>query len=321
MSIRERLLAFAAGSPIGNDRSPRPTEPYGEYELDRRSIRWSEGIFRFAVVSVALLVLGCAMSGIAYAAQKGQWNVNLGIDNMAPERQHISIKWSDVDKDKYVTFEHGGIKAYKIGYTVTTGINGSTVEGPVYYDKNDKVVDKSHSKRKKYTGGLQKEDLKKNFEPSWAPDGWEKAASASTSVNHGNHKPHESQGSESKDPEDLENQLIKDHPPKFALNLNSLSICRKFGMVLLPGPCRECDQPRRMVYFTGVLHGGYGFHFRFHQWAFCQFYTMASTLSKNAFQPYAFAFLGLTFGVALCTSSMSAARWPVSISWRASPSS
>ena len=40
-------------------------------------------------------------------------------------------------------------------------------------------------------------------------------------------------------------------------------------MVLLPGPCRECDQPRRMVYFTGVLHGGYGFHFRFHQWAFC----------------------------------------------------
>ncbi len=301
MSIRERLLAFAAGSPIGNDRSPRPTEPYGEYELDRRSIRWPECIFRFAVVSVALLVLGCAMSGIAYAAQKGQWNVNLGFDNMVPERQQISIKWSDVDKDKYVTFEHGGIKAYKIGYTVTIGISGSTVEGPVYYDKNGKVVDKSHSKRKKYTGGLQKEDLKKNFEPSWAPDGWEKAASASTSVNpNENHKPHESQGSESKDPEDLENQLIKDHPPKFALNFEffkysaenlAWSFCRGLAenATSLAEWCISLVSSTADTAFTSDFTNG----------PFAQFYTMASTLSKNAFQPYAFAFLGLTFGVAL----------------------
>lgn len=69
MEIRERLLALAAGSPIGGATSPGPTDPYDEFEYDKRHIRWSEDIFRFAVISVVLLVLGCAMSGIAYAAQ------------------------------------------------------------------------------------------------------------------------------------------------------------------------------------------------------------------------------------------------------------
>lgn len=80
MEIRERLLALAAGSPIGGATSPRPTDPYDEFEYDKRHIRWSEDIFRFAVISVVLLVLGCAMSGIAYAAQKGQWSVRDSLD-------------------------------------------------------------------------------------------------------------------------------------------------------------------------------------------------------------------------------------------------
>ncbi len=98
----------------------------------------------------------------------------LVLNNMNPERTQITIRWSDIYKDKHVSFEHGGIKAYKIGYTITTTKDGSTVEGPVFYDKNGKVVDKSHSKMKKYNGSLQGEDLKKNFEPSWGPDGWER---------------------------------------------------------------------------------------------------------------------------------------------------
>lgn len=32
MDIQERLLALAAGSPIGGATSPRPTDPYGEFE-------------------------------------------------------------------------------------------------------------------------------------------------------------------------------------------------------------------------------------------------------------------------------------------------
>lgn len=175
MEIRERLLAFAAGSPIGGARR-RANRPYDEFEYDERPTSFGDRVLRFATVSVLMLVVACAIATIAYAAQKGQWNVNLGVDNMNPERTQITIRWSDIDKDKYVSFEHGGIKAYKIGYTITTTKDGSTVEGPVYYDKNGKVVDKSHSKMKKYNGSLQGEDLKKNFEPSWAPDGWEKGS-------------------------------------------------------------------------------------------------------------------------------------------------
>ena len=301
MDIQERLLALAAGSPIGGATSPRPTDPYGEFEYDERPTSFGDRVLRFATVSVLTLVVACAIATIAYAAQKGQWNVNVGFDNMAPECQQITIKWSDIDKNKYVTFEHGGIKAYKIGYTVTFGINGNTVEGPVYYDKNGKVVDKSHSKSKKYTGGLQKEDLKKNFEPSWAPDGWEKAASASTSVNRNdNNKPSGSNDSVAKEEDDLDDKLISKNPPKFALSFNFFkyaaenlvwTFCRGLAesATSLAEWCISLVSSTANTAFTSDFTNG----------PFAQFYTMASKLSKGAFQPYAMAFLGLTFGVAL----------------------
>lgn len=301
MDTHERLLAFAAGSPIGGATSPRPTDPYDEFEYDERPTSFGERVLRFATVSVLTLVVACAIATIAYAAQKGQWNVNVGFDNMAPECQQITIKWSDIDKNKYVTFEHGGIKVYKIGYTVTIGINGNTVEGPVYYDKNGKVVDKSHSKSKKYTGGLQKEDLKKNFEPSWAPDGWEKAASASTSVNRNdNNKPSGSNDSVAKEEDDLDDKLISKNPPKFALSFNFFkyaaenlvwTFCRGLAesATSLAEWCISLVSSTANTAFTSDFTNG----------PFAQFYTMASKLSKGAFQPYAMAFLGLTFGVAL----------------------
>lgn len=301
MDIQERLLALAAGSPIGGATSPRPTDPYGEFEYDERPTSFGDRVLRFATVSVLTLVVACAIATIAYAAQKGQWNVNVGFDNMAPECQQITIKWSDIDKNKYVTFGHGGIKAYKIGYTVTIGINGNTVEGPVYYDKIGKVVDKSHSKSKKYTGGLQKEDLKKNFEPSWAPDGWEKAASASTSDNRNdNNKPSGSNDSVAKEEDDLDDKLISKNPPKFALSFNFFkytaenlvwTFCRGLAesATSLAEWCISLVSSTANTAFTSDFTNG----------PFAQFYTMASKLSKGAFQPYAMAFLGLTFGVAL----------------------
>lgn len=301
MDIQERLLALAAGSPIGGATSPRPTDPYDEFEYDERPTSFGDRVLRFATVSVLTLVVACAIATIAYAAQKGQWNVNVGFDNMAPECQQITIKWSDIDKNKYVTFEHDGIKAYKIGYTVTITVNGNTVEGPVYYDKNGKVVDKSHSKSKKYTGGLQKEDLKKNFEPSWAPDGWEKAASASTSVNRNdNNKPSGSNDSVAKEEDDLDDKLISKNPPKFALSFNFFkyaaenlvwTFCRGLAesATSLAEWCISLVSSTANTAFTSDFTNG----------PFGQFYTMASKLSKGAFQPYAMAFLGLTFGVAL----------------------
>lgn len=301
MDIQERLLALAAGSPIGGATSPRPTDPYDEFEYDERPTSFGDRVLRFATVSVLTLVVACAIATIAYAAQKGQWNVNVGFDNMAPECQQITIKWSDIDKNKYVTFEHDGIKAYKIGYTVTITVNGNTVEGPVYYDKNGKVVDKSHSKSKKYTGGLQKEDLKKNFEPSWAPDGWEKAASASTSVNRNdNNKPSGSNDSVAKEEDDLDDKLISKNPPKFALSFNFFkyaaenlvwSFCRGLAesATSLAEWCISLVSSTANTAFTSDFTNG----------PFGQLYTMASNLSKGAFQPYAMAFLGLTFGVAL----------------------
>ena len=100
MEIRERLLAFAAGSPIGGAVSPGPTDPYDEFEYDERPTSFGDRVLRFATVSVLMLVVACAIATIAYAAQKGQWNVNLGVDNMNPERTQITIRWSDIDKDK-----------------------------------------------------------------------------------------------------------------------------------------------------------------------------------------------------------------------------
>ena len=224
MSIRERLLAFAAGSPIGDDRSPRPTEPYGEYELDRRRIKWSECIFRFAVVSVALLVLGCALSGIAYAAQKGQWSVRDSLDvsgsQATDSKRYVVIRWSDIEKDKFIDFKHGNITAHEIRYEVKIGNGSANLYGPIYVDKNGKTVSSKTAKTKKLSGSLSDSEFLKSLAPSWAPDGWEIAKAAATgqeSTGTGG-GPHTDKDSAAKDPEDLENQLIKDHPPKFALN-------------------------------------------------------------------------------------------------------
>ena len=233
MSIRERLLAFAAGSPIGDDRSPRPTEPYGEYELDRRRIKWSECIFRFAVVSVALLVLGCALSGIAYAAQKGQWSVRDSLDVSGPQatgsKRYVVIRWSDIEKDKFIDFKHGNITAHEIRYEVKIGNGSADLYGPIYVDKNGKTVSSKTAKTKKLNGSLSDSEFLKSLAPSWAPDGWEIAKAAATgqeSTGTGG-GPHTDKDSAAKDPEDMENQLIKDNPPDLPWILNSLSIPRK----------------------------------------------------------------------------------------------
>lgn len=306
MSIRERLLAFAAGSPIGDDRSPRPTEPYGEYELDRRCIKWSECIFRFAVVSVALLVLGCALSGIAYAAQKGQWSVRDSLDvsgsQATDSKRYVVIRWSDIEKDKFIDFKHGNITAHEIRYEVKIGNGSANLYGPIYVDKNGKTVSSKTAKTKKLSGSLSDSEFLKSLAPSWAPDGWEIAKAAATgqeSTGTGG-GPHTDKDSAAKDPDDLENQLIKDHPPKFALNFEffkysaenlAWSFCRGLAenATSLAEWCISLVSSTADTAFTSDFTNG----------PFAQFYTMASTLSKNAFQPYAFAFLGLTFGVAL----------------------
>lgn len=301
MEIRERLLAFAAGSPIGGATSPRPTDPYDEFEYSERPTSLGDRVLRFATVSVLTLVAACAIATIAYAAQKGQWNVNVGVDSMDPGHTQITIKWSDIEKDKYVTFEHGGIKAYKICYSIYYHINGNTVEGPVYYDKDGKVVDKSHSKRKNYEGSIQPEDLKRNFEPSWVPDGWEKGSSASTSVNpNGGNKPHESQGSEAKDPENLDNQLISEKQPEFALEFNFFKYAAEnLAWTFCRGLAESATSLAEWCISLVSSTANSAFTSDFTNGPFSQFYNMASKLSKGAFQPYAMAFLGLTFGVAL----------------------
>lgn len=263
MSIRERLLAFAAGSPIGDDRTPRPTEPYGEYELDRRCIKWSECIFRFAVVSVALLVLGCALSGIAYAAQKGQWSVRDSLDVSGPQatdsKRYVVIRWSDIEKDKFIDFKHGNITAHEIRYEVKLGNGSADLYGPVYVDKNGKTVSSKTAKTKKLNGGLSNSEFLKSLAPSWAPDGWEIAKAAATgqeSTGTGG-GPHTDKDSAAKDPEDMENQLIKDNPPDFALDFKffkysaenlAWSFCRGLARMLPVSPngvFRWCP-PRRI---------------------------------------------------------------------------
>lgn len=306
MEIRERLLAFATGSPIGGDQPPKSTEAYGQYEYDKRPIRLAEGIFRFAIISVVLLVLGCAMSGIAYAAQKGQWSIRDSLDvsgsQTTDSKRYIVIRWSDIENDKFIDFKHEGITAHEIRYEVKIGNGATSLYGPVYVDKNGKTVSSKGAKTKKIDGSLSDSKYLKSLAPSWAPDGWEIAKAASTGQESSGTggKPNTDKDSAAKDPEDMENQLIKDNPPEFALGFNffkyaaenlAWAFCRGLAesATSLAEWCIKLVTSTADTAFTSDFTNG----------PFGQFYTMASTLSKNAFQPYAMAFLGLTFGVSL----------------------
>ena len=163
MEIRERLLALAAGSPIGGATSPRPTDPYDEFEYDKRHIRWSEDIFRFAVISVVLLVLGCAMSGIAFAAQKGQWSVRDSLDisgfQTTDSKRYVVIRWTDIENDKFIDFKHDGITAHEIRYEVKIGNGGANLYGPVYVDMKGKTVSSKSAKTKKTRWKFERQQI------------------------------------------------------------------------------------------------------------------------------------------------------------------
>lgn len=211
-------------------------------------------------------MLGCALSGIAYARKRVSGSVRDSLDvsgsQATDSKRYVVIRWSDIEKDKFIDFKHGNITAHEIRYEVKIGNGSANLYGPIYVDKNGKTVSSKTAKTKKLSGSLSDSEFLKSLAPSWAPDGWEIAKAAATgqeSTGTGG-GPHTDKDSAAKDPEDLENQLIKDHPPKFALNFEFFKYsCRKFGMVLLPRTCRECYQSRRMVYFDCVLNGGTAF--------------------------------------------------------------
>ena len=184
MEIRERLLAFAAGSPIGGAASPGPTDPYDEIEYDERSTSFGDRALRFAAVSVLMLVVACAIASIAYAAQKGQWSVRDSLDisgvQTTDSKRYVVIRWSDIENDKFIDFKHDGITAHEIRYEVKLGNGGANLYGPVYVDKNGKTVSSKAAKTKKLDGSLSDSNYLKSLAPSWAPDGWEIAKAAST---------------------------------------------------------------------------------------------------------------------------------------------
>ena len=143
MDVQERLLAFAAGSPIGGAQPPRPTDPYDEFEYDKEPRPLSEMILRFAVVCVAMLLIACMVSGAAYAAQKGQWTVRDSLDisgfQSTDSKRYVVIRWSDTKNDKFVDFKHNGITAHEIRYEVKIGAGTANLYGPIYVDKDRKL--------------------------------------------------------------------------------------------------------------------------------------------------------------------------------------
>lgn len=306
MEIRERLLAFAAGSPIGGAQPPRPTDPYDEFEYDKEPRPLSEMILRFAVVCVAMLLIACMVSGAAYAAQKGQWTVRDSLDisgfHSTDSKRYVVIRWSDIKNDKFVDFKHNGITAHEIRYEVKLGAGTANLYGPIYVDKDGKTVSSKGAKTKKLDGKLDDDNYLKSFAPNWAPDGWEIAGETATgqeSTGTGG-RPHTDKDSQAKDPEDLENKVISENPPDFELSFNFFkyaaenllwTFCRGLAesATSLAEWCISLVSSTANTAFTSDFTNG----------PFGQFYTMASNLSKGAFQPYAMAFLGLTFGVAL----------------------
>lgn len=306
MEVRERLLAFAAGSPIGGTSSPRPADPYDEFEYDERPTSFGDRALRFAAVSVLMLVVACAIATIAYAAQKGQWSVRDSLDisgfQTTDSKRYVVIRWSDIENDKFIDFKHDGITAHEIRYEVKIGNGGANLYGPVYVDKNGKTVSSKAAKTKKLDGSLNDSKYLKSLAPSWAPDGWEIAKAASTGQESSGTggKPNTDKDSAAKDPDDMENQLIKENPPKFALDFNFFKYAAEnLAWIFCRGLAESATSLAEWCISLVSSTANTAFASDFTNGPFGQFYTMASKLSKGAFQPYAMAFLGLTFGVAL----------------------
>ena len=290
MDIQERLLALAAGSPIGGATSPRPTDPYDEFEYDDDPRPLSEAIFRFALISVVALMVACCIASVAYGATKGGYWAVTTETNMELSMSKTVFKFFS-EKGKLVDeIEFNGKKYNQKNGEYYTIDNGTMSSGQITdwsaWDKGGKNAPKGY----KLTGDHKSGGSVNNNSngTQWTPNDNKQESQDTADTMNGSSEL------------DLEDKVISENPPEFQL---SFSFFKYAAENLVWSLCRGlADNATSLAeWCIGLVTAtaNNAFTSDFSTGAFGQFYNMASTLSKNAFQPYAMAFLGLTFGVAL----------------------
>ena len=272
MDVRKRLLAAAAGSPIG-DPGPAPAETIKVPEGRRRPL--GDRVLKAAAISVGVLLVALVLATTAFASQRGHWRAGTPYTSPDFTIVYTPYRWVDYETGKEVeSFKKDG-KTYK-EYLVTY-----------------------NSKKNTYTDNLGNK-LKSVGAPDWMPDGYTKMDDDTIGSDQTDAK--DDKGSET-DPaadDELLNKKISKEDPPFELSFRFFKhAAEKLVWSFFRALADNATSLGEWCVKVMTANANAAFTSDFTSGTFGRFYTMASTLSRTAFQPYAMAFLGLTFGVAL----------------------
>lgn len=258
-TFNERLSSWIAGAPVGSRPLTR-TEPYEEY-IERRRSRSAVWSKVCAGFIVAMLVLSTALT--AYAAQTGYWKQ---VDNSA-------------------VVATGYTSTYRFRWIATSGTTPDTIT------LNGKEYNNSETVTKNSDG-----ELRRTMTPTDAPDGWE----------FNEEKQDENKGTNDQAAEKIEEatnddaKTISENDPSWSLDF---SFVGKSAWKIIWSFCRGLVDLSLSIasWFLNLMgtNASDAFTSDFSTGTFASFYNVAKQVSVRAFQPYALAFLGLVFGIAL----------------------
>lgn len=279
-TFAERVSSWLTGAPVGSHPLTR-TEPYIEYEAKRQR-RSSLSLKVAAGLVVFMLAITTCMS--AYAAQSGHWQVVSGTQSRGAWSSGDTTTGKDDEQAKATMKFYWVSSSGDVPSQITYTVNGETKTF-----ENGDSADKG-------VGPL-------TAAPTWAPDGWEISTSEQESAdeNSGISQDSEDQGSsESSSDNPMKDVAISSKTPdaEFSFNfvINScwwliwqICSCLMNGLINIANWFLEIMGVNAESAFTSNFSDG----------TFARFYEVAESVSKTAFQPYALAFLGIVFGIAL----------------------
>ncbi len=259
-TFNERLSSWLAGAPVGSHPFTR-SEPYETY-LARKQSR--SAMLSKVTAGLIIVMLALATTLTAYAAQTGYWK---------------QITDSAVVGTGYTT-------TYRFRWIASSGTTPETIT------YNGKDYDNSPNVTKNSDG-----ELRRTFAPTSAPAGW----TIDTAKQDENKSVNDSAEDNIQDVTNDDNTPISDpNTPSWSLDFNFVS--KSVWKVIWQG-CRGLVELILSVasWFLDLMGSNAedAFTSDFSTGTFSSFYRVAKEVSTRAFQPYALAFLGLVFGLAL----------------------
>lgn len=277
-TFNERLSSWIAGAPVGSRPLTR-TEPYEVYvaERDRRNLRSMKAVA--CLIALMLAVTTCM--SVAYAAQQGCWQV---IPGTATGGAYSGGDTTTGNDDAQSTAK------FRWRWVATSGDTPTSIS----HTRNGKTTTYDNSDSK--TAGVGPFATA----PTWAPDGWTiNSTNQDEETDDWDAKDEEEKETDSSTSSDYSEQLIKDGVD-FELSFDFIVRCFWY---LLWSFCRGIVDLCLSIasWFLDLMgsNAEQAFTSDFSTGTFASFYSVAKEVSTRAFQPYALAFLGLVFGIAL----------------------